>query len=255
MEKIINLIKHLQESARSAPDIYLEISLVYSILIFIFLLAALIRKSRGAYIFAVFLAIGLTGVFSAVRLIKIQPEKKPEVLLPPSIPVKEYFSFEVKGKEADEAIQLFAEKVFDSALKIKELGFNKLPPYQKEIISNRLISVAEIRIRETPEGTILEGKVEKDAFYNFLSELGYEREGKFTVMEILNPEEFGISPEESEFLVEGIKRTSVFFLDNKLFTNLKHLRDELTGLELKSGIVIAEVGGTSTYITIKLKKK
>lgn len=252
MEKLTAIIDTLAKSARGAPDIFLEIALVYSILILIFLIAALIRKSKGAYILAVFFAIGLTGVFSAVKLIKIKPASPPPKKVTKKI---EYYTYQVKGSDPDEVIMKFAEYVFDKTLGLKELGFNKLPPYQKEILSNRLIPVSKIEIKDTLEGYLLTGQVEKKKAMKLFESLGYKTKGENVIIDVENYLDVGLSAEEANFIAEGIKRSSIYFLDNKFFSDIKHLKQELVGMELKKGIIISEVTGTSQQISLRLKRK
>ncbi len=251
LETITNLLQQLIAAAKAAPQTAFEIALFYSIVMFAFFVAAAIRRSRSAFVFGVLLAIGISAAFAAVKLIKA-PAPAPK---PPPAPVVKYIKVEVKAGSADEAVSLFTEKVFDKALGLKKLGFAKLPPYQREIITNRLLSIAEIVVQDTPEGVVASGRVEEDKLYALLAGLGYTRTGRRVYIQIINYSDAGLTEGEAEAIAEGIKRTSVFFLDNKLFSDVEHLKQELVGMEIKKGLSIADVTGTSTSISIVLKRE
>ena len=248
MDTILAFIKLVEDAFRQAPEFAFQVSLIYSVLIFAFFMAALIKRSKSALVWAVLLAAGITASYTAIKLIKASPRPSPQ-------PVEKIIKLKVVETNADEAIMKISEQLFDRALNLKMYGFNKLPLYQKEIVSNRLISVMKLAINETPNGVEAVAEISEKDLYNVLNSLGYKKEGKKVVIEIVNPEEVNLLPEEASALIEGIKRTSVFFLDDMLYTDIIHLRQELVGMELGRGIVVSDVRGTSTTVDIYLSRK
>ena len=251
MEALLSFLKQVLEVFKSAPDVAFEIALIYSVLTFTFFLAALIRRSKTAALWGALLAIGITGAYTAVKFLKQKPAPPPS----PPPPVERTYKASARASNPDEAVMKIAEKLFDQALNLKKYGFAKLPLYQKEMITNRLLSVLSLVVRETPEGVVAEAKVKEKDLFKVLESLGYSREGKNVVVEVVNAGEVHLLPQEVDALVEGIKRTSVFFLDDKLYTDIEHLRQELVGMKLGRGLVITDVRGTSTTVDIYLARE